>query len=440
VEIGLAAWMFPVLLATIFVGVPIAFALMSVALVFGFMRFGWNAVYVFQDKMLETTEAHVLAALPLFVLMGAILERSGIAGKLFDAIHIWTWRLPGGLAVGTVVMCTIFAACSGVIGATETVVGLLAVPAMLRHGYDKGLISGTVTAGGSLGAIIPPSVVVIILAVIGELPLGDMFMGMLIPGLMMAGFYMAYIVVRCWINPSFGPSEPAEGADAPLADRLKLTATALFPPLSLVVGVLGSILFGIATPTDAAAVGAFGVSVLSIAYGSFTWPMLRQAVITAIVVTAMILTIVVGGKMFGGVFLASGGFTGVQNLLAAADLGAWGSLFLILGLVFLAGFVLDGLTIILIVVPIGIPIITGFGFDPVWFAVLFLIVKQTSYLTPPMAGAIFYFRAIAPPEITLMDMYRGVVPFIILDLIVLGLVLAFPQLALWLPSQMVGFE
>ena len=168
--------------------------------------------------------------------------------------------------------------------------------------------------------------------------------------------------------------------------------------------------------------------------------MLRQAVITAILVTAMILTIVVGGKMFGGVFLASGGFTGVQNLLAAADLGAWGSLFLILGLVFLAGFVLDGLTIILIVVPIGIPIITGFGFDPVWFAVLFLIVKQTSYLTPPMAGAIFYFRAIAPPEITLMDMYRGVVPFIILDLIVLGLVLAFPQLALWLPSQMVGFE
>lgn len=434
----IVAWMFPVLLTLIFLGVPIAFALMSTAFVFGIMRFNENAFFVFMHKIDDITGASILAAVPLFVFMGAMLEKSGTAERLFEAIHLWTQRLPGGLAVGTIVMCVIFAACSGVIGATETVVGLLATPVMLRHGYDKALISGTITAGGSLGAIIPPSVVVIILAAVSEMSLGDMFIGMFIPGLLMAILYILYIVIRCSFDPEAGPKVPHPDSDLPLTVKLKKTTTALFPPLTLIVIVLGSIMVGIAVPTEAAAVGAIGTILMTICYRTFNLKVMFEAMLKTLSITAMILTIVVGGTMFASVFLSSGGFDAVRGVLEYWELGKWGTLILILSLVFLAGFVLDGLSIILIIVPIGFPLIQKFGFDPIWFAVLFLVVKQTSYLTPPMAGAIFYFRAIAPPQITLSHMYKGVIPFIVLDLIVLVLVMVFPELALWLPKKVLG--
>ena len=434
----IVTWMFPVLLTLIFLGVPIAFALMSTAFVFGLIRFEENAYFVFMHKIDDITGASILAAVPLFIFMGNMLEKSGTAERLFEAIHIWTKRLPGGLAVGTIVMCVIFAACSGVIGATETVVGLLATPVMLRHGYNKELISGTITAGGSLGAIIPPSVVVIILAAVSEMSLGDMFIGMFIPGLLMAFLYILYIIVRCYLDPSSGPSIPFEEDTLTLGDKLKLTGVALFPPLILIIAVLGSIMMGVAVPTEAAAVGAIGTVFLTICYKTFSKTILMEAMLKTLEVTAMILTIVVGGTMFASVFLSSGGFDAIRSILAFWELGAWGTLLLILGLVFLAGFVLDGLSIILIIVPIGFPLMESFGFNLVWFAVLFLVVKQTSYLTPPMAGAIFYFRAIAPSEITLGHMYRGVVPFILLDIIVLALVMIFPALALWLPEKLLG--
>ena len=434
----IVTWMFPVLLTLIFLGVPIAFALMSTAFLFGIFRFGENLFFVFLHKIDDITGASILAAVPLFVFMGAMLEKSGTAEKLFEAIHLWTHRLPGGLAVGTILMCVIFAACSGVIGATETVVGLLATPVMLRHGYDKALISGTITAGGSLGAIIPPSVVVIILAAVSEMSLGDMFIGMFIPGLLMAGLYILYIIIICTLKPEAGPKIPHSDISLSFHDKLKLTAKALLPPLILIIAVLGSIMIGVAVPTEAAAVGAIGTIVMTVCYKTFTLSVMFDAMIKTLSVTAMILTIVVGGTMFASVFLSSGGFDAVRGVLEFWDLGKWGTLILILTLVFFAGFVLDGLSIILIIVPIGFPIIQNFGFDPIWFAVLFLVVKQTSYLTPPMAGAIFYFRAIAPPQISLMHMYKGVVPFIILDLIVLVLVMIFPSLALWLPEKILG--
>tara|TARA_B100001123_G_scaffold380952_1_gene450967 strand:+ start:2124 stop:3434 length:1311 start_codon:yes stop_codon:yes gene_type:complete len=434
----IVTWMFPVLLTLIFLGVPIAFALMSTAFAFGLIRFGENAFFVFMHKIDDITGASILAAVPLFVFMGAMLEKSGTAERLFEAIHLWTQRLPGGLAVGTIAMCVIFAACSGVIGATETVVGLLATPVMLKHGYDKALISGTITAGGSLGAIIPPSVVVIILAAVSEMSLGDMFIGMFIPGLLMAFLYVIYIILRCSFDPMAGPKIPHPDNDLALSVKLKMTGTALFPPLALIVVVLGSIMIGVAVPTEAAAVGAIGTIVMTIFYGRFNLGVMIDAMVKTLSVTAMILTIVVGGTMFASVFLSSGGFDAVRSVLEFWDLGRWGTLILILALVFLAGFVLDGLSIILIIVPIGFPIIQAFGFDPIWFAVLFLVVKQTSYLTPPMAGAIFYFRAIAPPQITLGHMYKGVIPFIVLDLVVLALVMIFPDLALWLPKKILG--
>jgi len=435
---SMALWMFPVLLSTIFIGVPVAFALMSVALVFGWLWFGAAVVVMFGHRVEEIAGSHILAALPLFVFMGAMLQRSGIAEGLFETIHSWTHRLPGGVAVGAIIMWILFALSSGVVGATEAVVGMLATPVMLRHGYDKGLISGTICAGGSLGSIIPPSVLVVILATIADLGIGELFAAMLLPGLMLGGLYIVYIMAYCTLRPSAAPHVAHIADPAPLANRLWRTAFVLLPPVALIAAVLGSILFAIAVPTEAAAIGAIGSVLLAIGYRKFSLAVMREALMTTLSITAMILTIVVGGLMFSGVFAATGGLTALQSLLVDSNLGGSGTLALILFVTFIAGFVLDLITIMLILIPMAMPIVKGFGFDPLWFSIALLIMMQTSMLTPPMAGAIFYFRAIAPPEITLRDMYRGVIPFIVLHFIVLAALITFPALALWLPRMMFG--
>jgi tripartite ATP-independent transporter DctM subunit len=432
--------MLAALMAAIFAGFPVAFSLMAVALVFGLARFGDVAVFQFVSKVDDVANANVLAAVPLFIFMGAMFERSGIADRLFEAIHMWIRRLPGGLAVATVLLCVVFAAASGVIGATESVVGLLSIPIMLRHAYDRGLISGTICAGGSLGTIIPPSVVVIILGPVANVSVGDLFVGMLIPGLLLAAFYVVYIIVRCTMRPGDGPRLAADPETLSLLARILLPARALLPPSVLIVCVLGSIMLGIATPTEAAGVGALGAMLLTMAYGRFRLALLKETLLRTVQVSAMILTILLGGSMFAGVFVASGGISATRQLLDAAALGSAGTLGFVLLLGFLAGFVLEPISIILIMIPVVMPIIQIAGHDPVWFCILFLVVLQTSYLTPPMAPSIFYLRGIAPPEITLRDMYRGVVPFIVIQLLTLLLVIAFPALALWLPAQVLGFR
>jgi tripartite ATP-independent transporter DctM subunit len=431
-------WMFPALMLAIFIGFPVAFSLMGVGFVFGVMRFGDSAVFQFVTKVQDVAGNYILSAVPLFIFMGAMLERSGIAARLFEAVHLWTRRLPGGLAVGTVGMCVIFAAASGVVGATETVVGLLAIPVMLRHNYDKSLISGTICAGGSLGTIIPPSVVVVVLGPVADVSVGDLFAGIMFPGLIMAGLYIAYILVRCIIDPDAGPRLPRDDSEPGLLEKLRMTTVALVPPFILIFLVLGTILMGWATTTEAAACGALGAVVLTLVYRNFSFAVLSDAFVRTILITAMILTILLGGSIFSGVFIASGGLSATKDILAAANLTGWPTVFLILFLTFLAGFVLDLFSIILIIIPIAIPIISGFGFDPVWFCVLFLVVMQTSYLTPPMAPSIFYLRGISPPEITLRHMYKGVVPFIGLEIVTLFLVMMFPAIALWLPAKLLG--
>lgn len=437
-SVDLAAWMFPVLLLLIFIGVPVAFSLMAVAFVFGLLQFGDAAVVMFAHRVEEVSGSHILAALPLFVFMGAMLQRSGIAEGLFETIHSWTHRLPGGVAVGAIVLCILFAMSSGVVGATETVVGMLAVPAMLKHGYDKGLISGTICAGGSLGSIIPPSVLVVILATIADLGIGELFAAMLLPGLILAGLYILYIMAYCMLRPGAVQSTEVVVDERPLGERLVHTAWVLLPPVALIIAVLGSIIFAIAVPTEAAAVGAIGSVLMAFGYGRLSYSVVKESIITTLSITAMVLTIVVGGLMFAGVFAAAGGLTALQQLLEQSQLGAWGTLAVILLVTFIAGFVLDLISIMLILVPLSLPIIKAYGFDPLWFSIALLIMMQTSMLTPPMAGAIFYFRAIAPPEITLRDMYRGVVPFIALHFVVLGLLITFPSLALWLPKVLLG--
>lgn len=440
-DVVVALWMFPALLLMLFLGFPVAFSLMGVALMWGLHRFGDSAIGLFVAKVDDVASNYVLGAVPLFIFMGSLLERSGVAERLFDAIHMWTRRLPGGLAVGTVLLCVVFAASTGIVGATETVVGLLAIPVMLRYAYNKSLISGTICAGGSLGTIIPPSVVVVILGPVADVSIGDLFAGMILPGLMLAGCYIVYIIARCTIRPEDGPRITESDDDPPFFQKLMITATALIPPFMLIALVLGSILGGLATPTEAAGCGAVGSVIMCLCYRTLNVAVMKEALYKTVVITAMILLILIGGTMFAGVFTAAGGLVGVQQLMQAAQLTNWETLAILLLLAFAAGFVLDLISLMLIVVPIAMPIIVGFSFYEldvtsvkVWFSICFLIMIQTSYLTPPMAPAIFYLRGISPPEITLMHMYKGVVPFIVVHMVVLAFVLVFTDLALWLPT------
>ncbi len=433
----LALLMFPALMAFIVAGFPIAFSMIVVATVFGLMQFGDAAAYQLLTKIEDTASNSILAAVPLFIFMGAVLERSGIAERLFGAIHLWTTRLPGGLGVGAIIMGTLFAASSGVVGATEAVIGMLAVPVMLKHHYDKRLISGTICASGSLGTAIPPSITVVVLGPVAGVSVGSLFSGLLIPGILMAVLFLIYIIGVAYLKPEMAP-RVEETEQVSLGERCRITLVALLPTMALIFVVLGTILMGVATPTEAAACGALGAVILALGYRNLTLQVLWNAAVRTMNISAMILLIVMGGSMFAGVFFAAGGMATVQSLLMGTGLDPWMILALILLITFIAGFVLDLISVVLIIIPVAMPVVGMLGFDEIWFCVAFLVVLQTSYLTPPLAPAIFYLRAITPPEVTLRHMYAGVVPFIIAQLLVLALVLAFPALAMWLPDAMSG--
>ncbi|MDT0513295.1 TRAP transporter large permease subunit [Halomonas sp. LES1] len=431
--------MFPALIGLIITGFPIAFSMILVATLFGIFLFGDAAAYQLLTKIEDTASNSILAAVPLFIFMGAMLERSGIAERLFTAIHFWTRRLPGGLGVGAVVMGTLFAAASGVVGATEAVIGLLAIPVMLKHNYSKSLMSGTICASGSLGTVIPPSITVVVLGPVASVSVGSLFSGLMVPGFLMAILFLLYIVLVAYLKPEMAPRMPLEeGDDTSWGEKVRVTLLALLPTLALIMTVLGTILLGVATPTEAAACGALGAVVLALAYRTLSWGVLWNSALRTLNISAMILLIVLGGNMFAGVFFAAGGMATVQSLLMDTGMSPWMVIGMILLIAFLAGFVLDMISVVLIVIPVAMPIVRALGFDEIWFCVAFLVVMQTSYLTPPLAPSIFYLRAITPPEVTLRHMYAGVVPFIVVQLIVLALVLVFPSLAMWLPEQLSG--
>lgn len=430
-------WMFPALMLLIFLGFPVAFSMMLAALGFGLMRFGETLVHQLAQRVDDVATNYVLGAIPLFIFMGAILERAGIAERLFDALYMWTRRLPGGLAIAALLMCTIFAAASGVVGATETLVGMLAIPAMMKRRYDPTLMSGTICGGGSLGTIIPPSIPVVVLAPIAALPVGDLLAGILVPGMLMSGLFILYIVVICALKPSLAPPE-TEPDPRSFGEKIQFTLTALVPPGFLIFTVLGTLFMGLATPTEAAACGSFGVLLLAIIYRRMSWRILFQASLQTVSLTAMILAIVLAGSMFSGVFFASGGMAATQGILREFGLSSWSVMAIILFVAFLLGFIIDLISIVLILVPISMPLVRQFGIDPIWFSVVFLVMLQTSYLTPPMSPSIFYLKAIAPAEIKLKHMYWGVIPFIGCQVLVLALLLIFPELATWMPKVMYG--
>ena len=432
--------MFPGVLLSIFLGFPVAFSLMGMALIFGYFGFDGAIGSMLIRRVWDVANNYVLAAVPLFVFMGSMLEASGIASKLFEAMIQWTGRLRGGMAIGTVIMCTIFAAATGIIGASEVVIGLLAIPPMLSRHYNKGLICGTICAGGSLGTIIPPSVVIVVYGPAAGLSVGRLLMAAVFPGLLLSGLYITYIILRCLIRPHDGPGLPREEFGMPLKEKLKLTVTSLLPPLVLIFAVMGTILLGWAAPTEAAALGAFGAVLLTIIYGKMSWFTFKDACIKTLRISAMIMLVLTGGTMYTGVFLGMGGGDVTEQLLRAMNLTPWAMLGLFLVVAFIAGFLLDWISVLLIFVPIFVPLVIKMGFDPIWFSILFLIVIQTSYLTPPMAPAIFYLKGIVPPEIKVTDMFSGVVPYIIVQLIGISIIILFPQIALWLPEVMIGFK
>lgn len=434
----LSLLMFPALMLLIFAGFQIAFSMILVAAIFGLALFGDVTAYQLLSKIEETASNSILAAVPLFIFMGAMLEKSGIAERLFKAIHMWTHSTPGGLGVGSILLGTIFAAASGVVGATEAVIGMLAIPIMMKHAYDKRLLSGVICASGSLGTAIPPSITVIVLGPVAGVSVGQLFSGLLMPGLMMATLFILYVIILAWLKPSVAPRQIEDETGYPLKDKLWATATALLPAAVLIFAVLGTILMGLATPTEAAACGALGSIILAACYRNLTKTVVWNSLLSTVNISAMILMIVMGGNMFAGVFFATGGMATVQSILMGTGLEPWAIVGLILFIAFLAGFVLDMMSVVLIIIPVAMPVVRLLGFDEVWFCVAFLVVLQTSYLTPPLAPSIFYLRAITPPDITLRHMYAGVVPFIIIQLLVLTAILAFPATALWLPEVTSG--
>lgn len=433
----LVGWMFPIIFALILLGIPVAFTLIVTGFIFGCLIFDFNVWLVsiqMHDRLLDVTSNFVLAAIPLFIMMGAVLERSGLAQRLFTAIQIWLYPVPNGLGLTTLVMCTLLAAASGVVGAVEVLVGLMAIPAMKKARYKDDLIAGTVCAGGSLGTIIPPSVLVVVYASAADISVGDMLAGVIIPGLMMVAGFGLYILVRGFFEKKQKAPMPPEFIGMTLAQKIKLTLTAIVPTLLLIMVVLGSILTGTATPTEAGGLGVAGAIILALFSQGLTWRTLWQSLSQTIVVTGAITIIIFGGVAFTSIFVIGGGKTLILDAIAAFDLSATQTLLVFLLMIFVLGFFLDWVSVILISIPIFAPVVRIYGIDPVWFGVLVCIMLQTSYLTPPMAPSIFYLRSIAPSDMSYRSMYLGVLPFIVIQLIVLAIVIVYPWSATYLPT------
>lgn len=433
--------MFVFLFAFILLGFPVAFSLSLVAAVGGYALFQDMFLLQLYRQVVKVSSDFILASIPLFILMGAILERAGIAMRLFNAFQVLASGLPGGVGVAALAMCGVFAAATGVVGAVEIVVGIMAIPAMQKLRYRNSLIAGTVCAGGSLGTIIPPSVIAIVYAALAQMSVGQLFAAAMFPGLIMLGLFILYIIGYSVFSERSG-SSAVTMQRGPIQNRLaarevlKTVVVGLVPAGFLIFSVLGSLLAGIASPTEAAAVGVGGALLLMLAYGEFKVGKLLEALDTTIRITAMIMLIVVAGTMFTGIFIVSGGSAMVSNLVSFMGEETWQIILVMLVVVFVVGFVMDWISIVLICVPIFMPIVRAYGIDPIWFAVMMMVVIQTSYLTPPMAPSIFYLKSIAPKDMTYGQMCRGVIPFVAIQFVVLLIVAAFPQVATWLPGQL----
>jgi tripartite ATP-independent transporter DctM subunit len=438
----LGALMFAGMIAFLFFGFPVAFSLTFTGLLFGLIGIGLGFLHgnffgILPLRIWGTMTNFTLLAVPLFVFMGVALEKSGLAEELLETMALLFGKQPGGIAISVVVVGAILAASTGIVGASVITMGLVSLPTMLRRGYSKELITGTICASGTLGQIIPPSVILILLGDIMGVSVGDLYLGAVIPGLVLVGLYIVYIAVLARWKPALAPPIPAAELAAFRGDAVKRVTIALIPALVLIVGVLGSIFAGIASPTEAASVGAAGGIILTMLKGRFSMTMLRSVMESTTRITSLAFIILVGANCFGLVFRGLNGDHLIQNLLKGLPFGRYGVLAVVMFVIFLLGFFIDFFEICFIHVPILTPVlVTHFGFDPVWLGIVIGVNLQTSFLTPPFGFALFYLRGVAPPEITTPDIYRGVVPFVALQLIGLTLVIMYPQLSSFLIRAM----
>jgi tripartite ATP-independent transporter DctM subunit len=381
---------------------------------------------------------YILVCIPLFILMAQLLDQSGVAEDLFDTMRYLFGPIKGGIAIAVVVVSTLFGACTGIIGASVVTMGLLGMPVLLKYGYNKRLASGAICAGGTLGILIPPSIMLVVMADQSALSVGKLFAGAIVPGLILSAMYILYILIRCTIKPEDGPSlSKEERAAMPNKTLFFRILKSMVPPTILVMGVLGSIFMGIATPTEAAGVGALLAFLMTVAYGKFTWSGLKMAVTNTARTTSMVIIILAFASCFSGVFMGSGGGAVVKEFIFGIGFGKWGTFFVMMVILFILGMFLDWIGIIMITFPVFLPIATDLGFDKVWFVVTIAVMLQDSFLTPPFGYALFYLRGVAPPEVSTADIYWGAFPF--WRLMELGLIacVIWPQSILWLANTLV---
>jgi tripartite ATP-independent transporter DctM subunit len=430
---GLMFGTFFVLLA---IGAPLAWTTGGLGLVFAYFLWGPGSLSLVVLRIWDVMGSFSMIAIPLFVFMGNVLQNSGIAHDLFRALHTWVGGIRGGLAAATIVLCTILAAMIGTAGADVTITGLIALPFMLQRGYDRHMALGSIVAGGALGVLIPPSIMFIIYGVsVGE-SIGKLFMGGVGPGLLFGALYIAYILVKCYVNPSAGPPAPLKERMMPFSQKIGMLKSLILPVL-LIISVMGSIFAGVATPGEASGVGALGALVCATLRGKLTWKDLKISMFDTMKTVGLIMWIVFGAMTFIATYTLGGGAEFVKSTLVALPLNPWFVLIMIQFILLFMGMVLDIVGITVLLAPIFVPVIKSLGFDPLWFGVIFNLNLQVAYLSPPFGYSMFYLKAVAPPDVTMTDLYRSVLPYIALQLVGMALCMAFPQIVLWLPNLMV---
>ncbi len=417
-------------------GLPLAFATGAIAVIFALTLFGPSSLNLIVSRVFTLMGNYVLVSVPLFILMACILERAGVAEDLFRAVHVWSGRLRGGLAVAVIISCAIMAAMVGVIGAEVVTMGVVALPAMLGHRYDKDLALGSICAGGGLATLIPPSVVLIMYGLTAGVSVGQLYMAGVVPGLLLAGFYIAYIMIRCYVQPDLAPAASDAERNIPLREKAALLQGLILPAL-VAFGVLGSLYAGLATPTEAAGVGCLGALVAAGVHRRLTWENVSRAVADTTKVTCMLYWLFFGASTLIGVYTLAGGTNFMKQTITALPIGPWGILALMMVIWIILGCLIDWIGILLLTAPIFVPIIESLGFNSIWFGVLFCMNMQISYLSPPFGPAVFYLKGVTPPDITIGDIFHSIWPFMALQVAALTIVILFPQLALWLPSLMI---
>ena len=436
--------MLALIVVAIMLGFPTAFTLMGLGMIFGFYSFYKPGQPILENSILDLMVQRtygvmtndVLISIPLFVFMGYIIERANIIDKLFRSMQLAMKHVPASLAVATIITCAVFATATGIVGAVVTLMGLLALPAMLRAGYDVKLSAGAITAGGCLGILIPPSVMLILYGATAGVSVVKLYAGAFFPGLLLALLYVLYVVARAIINPRLAPKLSAEEGDVPFFEVARMLLTSFFPLTVLILGVLGSIVFGLATPSEAAAIGSLGGLLLAIGYRQLTWRRLKESVFLTARTSAMVCWLFVGSALFSAVFALLGGQEIINNWVLSLGLTKIQFLLLSQVIIFLLGWPLEWTEIIVIFMPIFIPLIAHFQIDPLFFGILVALNLQTAFLSPPVAMAAFYLKGVAPPHVTLNQIFAGMMPFMAIQVLAMFLLYVWPEIALWLPSYL----